>query len=352
MPAQQLSIALDRPVLLLVDGHSLAFRAYYAFGLSKRGAGALRTVSGIPTSVCFGFLNSLLQVIEAERPQAIAIAFDRREKTFRHEADPNYKGDREATPEDFLVDLNNLQTLLQALNLHTISYAGYEADDILGTLSQEGSKAGYQVKVLSGDRDLFQLVSEQQHISVLYPSRNPSQSGGYQEFDEAGVAQKLGVTPKQVVDYKALCGDKSDCIPGVAGIGEKTAVKLLKEYPTLEAIYDNLAAIKGAVKKKLEAGYADAIHSQKLAQIVMDMPLELDLDALQLTGIDGEQLVPLLKKLELQAFLNRLPELHRYFWWRSTAHSRRVDERSIRSIILNGDRQPGWVFPCPVGLIP
>jgi len=301
-------MSAESPLLLLVDGHSLAFRAYYAFALSKKGP--LRTAAGIPTSVCFGFLNSLVQVIESQKPEAIAIAFDRREPTFRHEADANYKADRQETPEDFITDLRYLQQLLAALNLQTITYAGFEADDILGTLARQGSQAGYHVKILSGDRDLFQLVDPEQQISVLYLTRNPfSSNSGYQEFDWEGVREKMGVTPAQIVDFKALCGDKSDCIPGVKGIGEKTAAKLLADYQTLENIYHNLAQIKGALKTKLETGRDDALHSQMLARIVIDVPIAVELEDLQLTGFSGDRLVPLLEELELRTFLAKLQSL-------------------------------------------
>ncbi len=302
------------PLLILIDGHSLAFRAYYAFALSRKGP--LRTVSGIPTSVCFGFLNSLVQVIESQKPQAIAIAFDRREPTFRHQADVNYKADREETPEDFIVDLRNLRELLAALNLETITYAGYEADDILGTLAHQASQANYQVKIVSGDRDLFQLVDPDKNISVLYLERNPFQAKGnegYSEFNEEAVKAKMGVTPAQIVDYKALCGDKSDNIPGVKGIGEKTAVKLLNEYGTLEAIYENLSKIKGAIKTKLETGKADAEHSRHLAEIVTNVPLENSLETFQLTGFDSTALKSVLEKLELRTFLEKLNQLQGQF---------------------------------------
>ena len=302
------------PLLILIDGHSLAFRAYYAFALSRKGP--LRTVSGIPTSVCFGFLNSLVQVIESQKPQAIAIAFDRREPTFRHQVDVNYKADREETPEDFIVDLRNLRELLAALNLETITYAGYEADDILGTLAHQASQANYQVKIVSGDRDLFQLVDPDKNISVLYLERNPFQakgSEGYSEFNEEAVKAKMGVTPAQIVDYKALCGDKSDNIPGVRGIGEKTAVKLLNEYGTLEAVYENLSNIKGAIKTKLETGKADAAHSRHLAEIVTNVPLENSLETFHLTGFDTAALKSVLEKLELRTFLEKLNQLQIQF---------------------------------------
>ena len=154
------------PLLLLIDGHSLAFRAYYAFAKARRGP--LRTSTGIPTSICFGFLNSLIQVIKLEKPEYIAIAFDSSEPTFRHEADVNYKADRKETPEDFIPDIQNLQRLLEALNITIITAPGYEADDILGTVANRGTENGYRVKIVTGDRDLFQLVNDQNNLSVLY----------------------------------------------------------------------------------------------------------------------------------------------------------------------------------------
>ena len=195
------------PVFVLVDGHSLAFRAYYAFANSKQGA--LRTSTGIPTSICFGFLNSLLQVIATEKPEYVAIAFDLAEPTFRKLADPNYKADRKETPEDFIPDLNNLQQLLTALNLSIATSPGYEADDVLGTLAQKASQAGYHVKIVSGDRDLFQLVDDNHNIQVLYldPKAFRGAKKSYLEFDAKAVEEKLKITPEQVVDYKALCGD-------------------------------------------------------------------------------------------------------------------------------------------------
>ena len=298
------------PLFLLIDGHSLAFRSYYAFATSKKGP--LRTSTGVPTSICFGFLNSLLQVIQAEKPQLFAIAFDRREPTFRHAADVNYKADRQETPADFIPDMENLRELLTALNLQAITSVGYEADDVLGTLAQKASKAGYRVKIVSGDRDLFQLIDPAKNISVLYLERNAIKSTtetSYTEFDPAAVVAKLGIKPTQVVDYKALCGDKSDNIPGVRGIGDKTAVKLLQQYGDLGKIYQNLSEIKGAIKTKLEAGKQDAEHSRYLAEIVVDVPLEIDLQQCELQGFNTQQVKPLLEKLELKTFLQQIAQL-------------------------------------------
>lgn len=298
-----------KPLLILVDGHSLAFRAYYAFNNSRREP--LVTSKGIPTSICFGFVNSLLQVLQSESPQSMAIAFDLSAPTFRHEADDNYKSDRADTPDDFVPDIKNLKQLLQAFNLSIVTKPGYEADDVLGTIATKASEAGYRVKIVTGDGDLFQMVDDEKGISVLYlhnqSFKKTAQS--YTEFDRAGVIEKVGVTPEQIVDFKALCGDKSDCIPGVKGIGKKTAIKLLEEYATLAEVYHNLEQIKGATKKKLAAGKEDALHSQFLAQIEIDSPVEIELEDYKLVGFEEAEVLPLLEELELNKAIRNLKKL-------------------------------------------
>ncbi|MDJ0599086.1 MAG: DNA polymerase I [Crocosphaera sp.] len=304
----------NSPLLILIDGHSLAFRAYYAFAKARKGP--LRTSTGIPTSICFGFLNSLIQVIKLENPQYIAIAFDSKEPTFRHEADVNYKADRKETPEDFIPDIQNLQRLLEALNITIITAPGYEADDVLGTVATKASQGDYRVKIVSGDRDLFQLVNDDKNLSVLYLERNAvkSSSGeGYTEFNIDAVIEKMGIKPTQVIDYKALCGDKSDNIPGVRGIGEKTAVKLLTEYGTLEEVYNKIEEIKGANQKKLKEGKKDAEHSQYLAKIVTDAPLEFQIDSCELTGFNFDAVKPILEELELKKFIKEINQLQAHF---------------------------------------
>ncbi|GAB1540677.1 DNA polymerase I [Scytonema sp. NUACC21] len=302
------------PTFILVDGHSLAFRSYFAF--AKGRDGGLRTKMGIPTSVCFGFLKSLLEVMATQQPQAMAVAFDLGLPTFRHEADDTYKADRPGTPEDFIPDLKNLHELLEALNLKIVTAPGYEADDVLGTLAQQAAKTGYKVKILTGDRDLFQLIDPEKEISVLYfspESLKRSASAGITEFGPEQVKEKLGIEPSQVVDYKALCGDKSDNIPGVRGIGEKTAVQLLNTYGSLEKIYAALGEIKGATQKKLETGKEDAEKSRYLAAIVLDVPLEIDLENCKLKGFDTDGLIPILEKLEFKTFLSKINELQQKF---------------------------------------
>ncbi len=307
------SLTKTNPTIILVDGHSLAFRSYLAF--SQSSGGGLRAKARIPTSVCFGFIKCLLEVMKVEQPQAIAVAFDLAAPTFRHEADDSYKANRAETPEDFIPDVKNLNDLLTALNIPIITQPGYEADDVLGTLAQKASAAGYRVKILSGDRDLFQLIDEKKGITVLNfsPEALKRSTNSITEFQTEQVKEKLGVLPTQIVDFKALCGDTSDNIPGVKGIGEKTAVKLLNTYNSLEEIYTKLDEIIGATQKKLIAGKEDAVHSQYLAKIVVDVPLEVNLEDCQLIGFNTTNLIPILEKLEFKKFIEQINELQQKF---------------------------------------
>ncbi len=297
---------------MLVDGHSLAFRSFYAFARSRDGG--LRTSTGIPTSVCFGFLKALMDTLEAEKPDCVAITFDLAEPTFRHEKTDTYKAGRPETPEEFTEDIENLKALLKAFNLPIFCEPGYEADDMIGTLATRAKAAGQRVKILSGDQDLFQLIDPEEQIRVMYLGSTFARSdGSAKEYGVAEVYEKLEIWPHQVIDYKALCGDTSDNIPGVKGIGKKTAVKLLDTYGDLETIYASINEMKGAVKKKLEMGKENAEQSRFLAKIITDIPTETDLDTCKLEGFDPEEVVPILKKLELQHFINRLSKLQAFF---------------------------------------
>ncbi|MEM8505106.1 MAG: DNA polymerase I [Cyanobacteria bacterium P01_D01_bin.1] len=297
---------------MLVDGHSLAFRSYYAFARSRDGG--LRTSTGIPTSVCFGFLKSLMDTLEAEKPDYAAVTFDLSEPTFRHEKDETYKAGRAETPEEFTEDVENLKALLGAFHLPIFCEPGYEADDMIGTLATRAKEKGYRVKILSGDQDLFQLINQDEDIKVIYLSTVfGSRTSTAKEYGVAEVLEKLSILPSQVIDYKALCGDASDNIPGVKGIGKKTAVKLLDTYGTLEEIYASLDEMKGAVKKRLETGKEDADQSKFLATIMTDVPVETDIESCKLEGFNPEDVIPALKRLELQHFVNRLNKLQASF---------------------------------------
>ncbi|MGB7088239.1 MAG: DNA polymerase I, partial [Phormidesmis sp.] len=292
--------------------HSLAFRSYYAFARSRDGG--LRTSTGIPTSVCFGFLKSLMDTLENESPDYAAVTFDLAEPTFRHEETDTYKAGRPETPEEFTEDVENLKALLEAFKLPIFCEPGYEADDMIGTLATRAKAKGYRVKILSGDQDLFQLIDKDEDIKVMYLSTTfGSSRSSVKEYGVAEVYEKLEILPAQVIDYKALCGDASDNIPGVKGVGKKTAVKLLDTYGDLKTIYASIGEMKGAVKKRLEAGEEDAKRSQYLATIITDVPVETDLETCKLEGFDPEDVIPALKRLELQHFVNRLSKLQASF---------------------------------------
>jgi DNA polymerase I len=298
------------PKLLLIDGHSLAFRSYYAF--AKGRDGGLRTSGGVPTSVSYGFIKALLETIEAENPDYMAITFDLGGPTYRHDADDTYKAGRAETPEDFIPDLHNLQGVLSAMNFPIVVVPGYEADDVIGTMSRQAAIQGWRVKVLSGDRDLFQLVDADERVKILYMSTTFGKAAPPpKEFGIQEVKDKMGVYPHEVVDFKALCGDSSDNIPGVRGIGEKTAVKLIETYGTLEKIYQSLDELKGAVKTKLETGHDAARHSQWLAQIHLDVPLPLTLADCKLVGFEAAAVEPLIEQLEFRTFNQRIEALRR-----------------------------------------
>ena len=308
---------IKKPTLLLVDGHSLAFRSFYAF--SKGGEGGLTTKEGFPTSVTYGFLKSLLDNCKSIEPKGITIAFDTAEPTFRHKEDPNYKANRDVAPDIFFQDLDQLEEILkESLNLSICKAPGYEADDVLGTLANDAADKGWSVRILSGDRDLFQLVDDKRDIAVLYMGGGPyAKSGNPKLINEEGVKEKLGVNPNKVIDLKALTGDSSDNIPGVKGVGPKTAINLLNENNDLDGVYKSLqelekegekakrGAIKGAVRLKLKADKDNAYLSRKLAEILIKIPINPKIEH-NLEGINESKLTENLEKLELHSLLKQV----------------------------------------------
>ncbi len=308
---------IKKPTLLLVDGHSLAFRSFYAF--SKGGEGGLTTKEGFPTSVTYGFLKSLLDNCKSIEPKGITIAFDTAEPTFRHKEDPNYKANRDVAPDIFFQDLDKLEEILkESLNLSICKAPGYEADDVLGTLANDAADNGWSVRILSGDRDLFQLVDDKRDIAVLYMGGGPyAKSGNPKLINEEGVKEKLGVNPNKVIDLKALTGDSSDNIPGVKGVGPKTAINLLNENNDLDGVYKSLqelekegekakrGAIKGAVRLKLKADKDNAYLSRKLAEILIKIPINPKINH-NLECINESKLTESLEKLELHSLLKQV----------------------------------------------
>lgn len=289
------------PILYLIDGHALAYRTYYAI---TAGSGArFSTSEGEPTAGVFGFMSSLLRLLEQEKPEYLAVAFDKG-KSFRNELFSEYKATRTKMPEDLRPQIERIKELIDAFHIPRMEMDDYEADDILGSIARQAVEQGFGVKIITGDRDLLQLVDER--ITVSLPGKSLSDSQDYRPED---VKASLGVRPDQVVDYKALVGDKSDNIPGVAGIGQKTAETLFEQYNTLDEIYEHLEEIPGRVRGLLEKDRQNAYLSRDLALIHTDLGLSIDLKEATTDRIDFNEVASLFRQLEFQSLMKRLEAL-------------------------------------------
>jgi DNA polymerase-1 len=293
------------PIIYLLDGHALAYRAYFA--LTRGSSSAFTTHAGEPTAGVFGFTSILLRLLEQDHPDYLAVTFDTG-KTFRDKLFPEYKGTRAKMPEDLRPQMARIRQIVDAFNIPRLEMEGYEADDVLGSLSRHLAKDGYGVKIITGDRDLLQLVDDR--ILVNLPGKTIADA---RDFYTKDVVEYFGVKPDQVVDYKALVGDKSDNIPGVAGIGEKTAASLLNTYETLDGIYSHLSDISENTRKKLETGKSNAYLSQKLATIVTDLDVRLDLDMARTEKFDPAHVEALFRELEFRSLMGRLTALYPAF---------------------------------------
>ena len=293
------------PTLYLIDGHALAYRTYFA--LSSTSSSAFQTRSGEPTAGVYGFTSVLLRLLEQEHPEYLAVAFDTG-KTFRDELFTDYKATRAKMPDELRSQIERLRQLVDVFNIPRLEVEGYEADDVLGSVTHQAVKQGFGVKILTGDRDLLQLVSERVIVSLAGKRLADSK-----EFLPEDVPPYLGVRPDQIVDYKALVGDTSDNIPGVSGIGEKTAASLLGTYQTLDNIYAHLAELPAGTRKKLEAGRESAELSRKLAQIVTDLDLGLDLEQARVSSFDPERVEALFRELEFRSLMQPLANVARLY---------------------------------------
>jgi DNA polymerase I len=289
------------PTLYLIDGHALAYRAYFA--LSAGDPDRWKTSSGEPTGGIYGFASVLLRLLENDKPDYMAVAFDVG-KTFRHEMYPEYKGTRAKMPDDLRPQIKRIRQMVDIFNLPRLEMEGFEADDVLGSVARVASEEGLGVKIITGDRDLLQLVNER--VIVNLPGRSMSDARDYYPAD---VVKKLGVRPDQVVDMKALMGDKSDNIPGVYGVGEKTAQNLLKQYETLDNIYKHLDEIPGRFRNKLDTDKEAAYLSQELARIRCDLDISVDLEHARATKLDIAAVTELFRELEMHSLIKRLNRL-------------------------------------------
>lgn len=286
--------------LVLIDGHALAYRVFYGLPMDS-----FTTKAGEPTNATFGFVRTLLDLIQSPAaPQYLAVSFDV-SKTFRDELFAEYKGTRAKMPDELGLQIERIKQVIQAMNIPILELDGYEADDVIGTISRQAATLGVPVHIITGDRDLLQLVDDNTTVE-LPPGQYEKLP---QQFDVAAVLAKFEVPPPRIVDYKALVGDSSDNIPGVKGIGDKTAKTLLKEYGTLDGIYANLGNLKGAVAKKLTEGKESAYLSYRLATIVTHAPIQLNLKACLLHDFETEPVLTLFQQLEFRSLSRRLLEV-------------------------------------------
>lgn len=284
------------PTLYLIDGHALAYRMYFAL---TAGASSQRwqNSKGEPTAGIYGFARELFRVLEQEKPEYLAVAFDVG-KTFRDEIFPEYKGTREKMPDDLRPQIERIREMVDAFNIPRLEMEGFEADDVLGSAAKIAAEQGLGVKIITGDRDLLQLVNERTSVYL---------AGDDQTYiTDADVIKKLGVRADQVVDYKAIVGDASDNIPGVKGVGEKTAITLLEKFGTLDAIYANLDQVENRWRGKLESSKESAYMSYNLARIHTDLKIDLDLEHAKVASFDPAALEEFFKEMEFKTLLAKV----------------------------------------------
>lgn len=280
--------------LIIIDGNSIAFRAFYALPL-------LSNSSGLHTNAVYGFTTMLLKLIEEEKPTHFLVAFDAGKITFRHKEYTEYKGGRAKTPTELSEQFPLIKELLKAFKIPQFELSGYEADDIIGTLTKEADVKGEKVLLVSGDKDMLQLASEQ--VTVAITRKGISEMD---RFDPEAIKEKYGLTPNQIIDLKGLMGDTSDNIPGIPGVGEKTALKMLHDFGTVEEVLANTASLKGKMKEKVEEHAKSALMSKELATIYREVPMETAWESFRYDGFDGQALSSMFRKLEFKSLLEKL----------------------------------------------
>src|ERR1700760_1788915 len=282
--------------MMLLDGNSLAYRAFYALPAEN-----FKTQGGLTTNAVYGFTAMLINLLRDESPTHVAAAFDVSRQTFRSERYPEYKANRSSTPDEFRGQIDVTKEVLAALGITVLAEPGFEADDLIATLTTQAEKEGYQVLVVTGDRDSLQLVSDD--VTVLYPRKGVSE---LTRFTPAAVVEKYGLTPEQYPDFAALRGDPSDNLPGIPGVGEKTASKWITEYGSLQALVDNVDSVRGKVGDALRANLASVVLNRELTDLVRDVPLAQTPDTLRMQPWDRDQIHQLFDQLEFRVLRDRL----------------------------------------------
>ena len=284
--------------LVLIDGHHLMYRAYWAIPRT------LKTSVGEQVNTVFGMASMLLNIISTEEPDSLLLCFDEGEETFRHQENETYKEGRAETPDDFYDQIPRVIELIDAFGIHHVSDAKYEADDLICTYAKAGEKNGMKVTIVSGDRDLLQLASDK--VTIVIPHK------GYQQAEylgPKGVEEKFGVRPDQVASYKGLCGDQSDNLPGVLGIGPKTAAELIQKYESLDGIFKSLEDIRPSVREKLERDKEQAYFCERMAELVCDIPLPFKMKELEVGELPTDEIAEFFRKMEFSLLLKRLQSL-------------------------------------------
>jgi DNA polymerase-1 len=289
------------PRLLLIDGHSMAYRAFFALPAEN-----FTTTSGQHTNAVYGFATMLISLIRDEKPTHIAVAFDVSRKTFRTESFPEYKATRAATPDEFRSQMSFLHDLVEAFGISQFEREGYEADDILATLATHAEKKNMEVVICSGDRDTFQLATEK--TTILYPKRGVSD---LTRMTPAAIFEKYGMRPTSYPDFAALRGDPSDNLPSIPGVGEKTAAKWVIEYGSLTNLIANVDKITGKVGEALRSNIEIVLRNRELTQLLHDVPLELELESLSWEGVNEAKILPLFDELEFRTLKDRVKSLAR-----------------------------------------
>ncbi|MFC8528597.1 DNA polymerase I [Nocardia sp. NPDC057227] len=288
----------DRPTLLLLDGHSIAYRAFFALPAEN-----FKTVTGQTTNAVYGFTAMLINLLRDEKPTHVAAAFDVSRATFRTEAYPAYKANRSATPDEFRGQVELTKDVLAALGIPVMAIEGYEADDVIATITTQALRDGFRILVVTGDRDAIQLVNDD--VTVLYPRKGVSD---LTRFTPEEVQAKYGLTPAQYPDYAALRGDPSDNLPGIPGVGEKTAAKWIREYGDLAALVDRVDEVKGKVGEALRANLSSVVLNRQLTEMVKDVPLPYTPEQLAKAPWDRNKIHQLFDDLEFRVLRDRIFE--------------------------------------------
>jgi DNA polymerase-1 len=317
----------EKPTLMLLDGNSLAYRAFYALPAEN-----FKTKSGLTTNAVYGFTAMLINLMRDEAPTHIAAAFDVSRQTFRSERFPEYKATRSATPDEFRGQIDITKEVLNALGITALAEPGFEADDIIATLATQGDAAGYRVLVVTGDRDALQLVNSD--ITVLYPIKGVSTLTRY---TPDAVVEKYGLTPEQYPDFAALRGDPSDNLPGIPGVGEKTAAKWIVEYGSLQGLVDNVGTVRGKVGDSLRENLSTVMLNRELTHLVRDVPLAQTPDTLGLLPWDRDKIHQLFDDLEFRVLRDRL------FDTLATAEPEVEDGFDVRGTALEPGTVAAWL---------